>query len=181
MPVHALQIGAARVAMVVAQLSDRMFTRALNGPVKGLWAQLGGRGLRHRHLVWRGNDGRLLLLDRRHDTGTDDGSAGHKRTHTGVDAAAQDAPVSKTWCAVSEAALVHLQQHKFKHFGSMPPYDARGFVFERERGIRPMNSLNSSGPDDALRSLLATPLMESPIAGSCAMWKVSSTTDRSMF
>ena len=31
-----------------------------------------------------------------------------------------------TWCAMTEAALVHLQQHKFKHFGGMPAFDARG-------------------------------------------------------
>ena len=44
--------------MVLNQLSDRMFTKALDNPVWNLWAKAGlGRG--HRHLIWHGDEKQL--------------------------------------------------------------------------------------------------------------------------
>ena len=162
MPVHALTVGASRVAMVINQLSDRLFTRNLDGPMRSMTFKVGLRGVR-RHMVWRGDDGRLLLVDRRPSDG-------------------QQVKAARSWCAVSEAALVHLQQHKFKHFGGMPAFDPAGFVFDRDRGIRPASSLNASGDahDAAIGALLGRPLQETGLGDGCAARKVESIMERSM-
>ena len=157
MPAHALRVGSARVAMILNQLSDRLFTRSLDSPLRGFWAKA-GLSRSHRHLIWHGGEGRLLLVDKRGP---------------------------HTWCAVSEAALVHLQQHKFKHFGhTQRGFDARGFVFDRDQGIQPASALalNRSSDDEmAVASLLSSPLSESLGGSRCASRTISSTMERSMF
>lgn len=172
MPAHALRQGAARVAMVINQLSDRLFTRSLDGPLRSMWARTGLRGGARRHLLWHGEEGRLLLVERR---------------------SSAEASKIATWCVVSEAALVHLQQHKFKHYGgAVPVFDTAGFVFERERGIRPASTLrNLSGHatvqegthDAALAKLLASRLTDAAIDAHCMPRRgaAQSIMERSMF
>ena len=153
MAAHALRQGSDRIAMVINQLSDRLFTKSLDSPGRGMWAKGALRGVQ-RHLIWRGgDDGRLLLVDRRHEA----------------------------WCAVSEAALVHLQQHKFRHFGRSAAafVDSSGFVFDRTSGIRPFATLNASGDahDAGLKALLQQPLKEALTTCSSP----ESIMERSMF
>ena len=122
MPAYALRAAPTRVAMVLNQLSDRLFTRSLDNPMRGFWAKA-GLSRTHRHLVWHGEEGRLLLVDKHGP---------------------------RLWCAVTEAALVHLQQHKFKHFGhAQHSFDARGFVFDRDQGIQPVGALLNGSAADA--------------------------------
>ena len=93
-------------------------------------------------------------------------------------------PSEALLCVPTEAALVHLQQHKFKHFGKLPPYDPAGFVFDRERGLRPASSLNSSGDahDAALANLLTRPLPETGALGEgCSRLGARSVVERSVF
>ena len=177
MPVHALRVGAPRIAMVLNQLSDRLFTRSLDNPMRALWARSGLNRVQRR-LVWHGDSGRLLLVDRRISSA--EGAKVQARIGKGGGSGG-----THVWCAVTEAALVHLQQHKFKHFGSMPDFDARGFVFDRDKGIQPASALltlNSSGdaPEFAA-SLLTQPLRQSLGGSRCGQRTVSSSMERSMF
>jgi hypothetical protein len=171
-PAHALRAGAPRVAMLLAQLSDRLFTRNLDAPVRGLLSRSGLQAVR-RHLVWRGLDGRLILVDSRPHRGGREGSGGGGQAGFGSEA---------RWCVPSEAALVHLQQHKFKHYGRPLEYDAAGFVFDRDRGIRPASSLNASGDshDAVLLQLLTRSLPETGGLGEgCSRWGSGSLVERS--
>ena len=163
MPAHALRVGAPRIAMVLNQLSDRLFTRSLDGPMRAMWSRA-GLSRTHRHLIWHGDEGRLLIVDRRPATGGAGGGA-------------------RVWCAATEAALVHLQQHKFKHFGGMPAYDARGFSFDRDRGILPVSTLlNESGAGEAgVATLLTRPLSQGLGGSRCVERAMTTTMERSMF
>ena len=189
MPVHALRQGAGRIAMVINQLSDRLFTRLLDGPARSMWARTGLRGGARRHLLWHGVEGRLLLVERRGETDAAAAEAGGNSLASQQGVAAAAGTRKAEWCVVSEAALVHLQQHKFKHFGALPAFDAAGFVFERERGIRPARTLlNASsareaggGHDPAVATLLTAPLTEAAIAGDCMPRTVQTIMERSMF
>ena len=157
MPVHALKSGAPRVVMLINQLSDRLFTRNLDNPMRGFWSKAGVKAA-DRHMIWHGKSGRLLLVDNR----------------------------PGAWCAVSEAALVHLQQHKFKHYGAMPAFDQRGFVFDRDKGILPAGALlnGSAGRGGAVDAavLLTRPLGEG-LSGreKCPLKAIGSNMERSMF
>ena len=110
---------------------------------------------------------------------------------------------------MSEAALVHLQQFKFKHFradvaavsggsdgtaaaagasATAAAADPLGFVFDRALGIRPASTLNASGDshDAALARLLARPMGDGGSgahveAGCEAAPPIGSIFDRSMF
>lgn len=160
MPAHAVRIAPKRIAMAINQLSDRLFTRSLESPNRRLWAKTGLLGLR-RHLLWRGSDGRLLLVD-----GWGAGATSGSTTNS---------------CVVSEAALVHLQQHKFKHYGAMPPSDPIGFVFDRARGFRSGSALNESG-DSTFAALLRKPQNEFGDMDRCSnARRIQSIMDRSMF
>ena len=166
MPAHALRVGATRIAMVLNQLSDRLFTRSLDNPMRGLWTKA-GLNKAHRHLIWHAAEGRLLLVDRR--LASCKGGCGL-------------AEGAMSWCAVSEAALVHLQQHKFKHFGGMPDYDSRGFVFDRNLGIQPAASLlNGTSAAENVATLLMNPLKEGLGGHRCGQRTISSNMERSMF
>ena len=160
MPTHAVRIAPKRIAMAINQLSDRLFTRSLESPNRRLWAKTGLLGLR-RHLLWRGSDGRLLLVD-----GWGAGATSGSTTNS---------------CVVSEAALVHLQQHKFKHYGAMPSSDPIGFVFDRARGFRSGSALNESG-DSTFAALLRKPQNEFGDMDRCSnARRIQSIMDRSMF
>jgi len=183
MPSHVLRVGGPRVAMLINQLSDRLFTRSLDNPMRGLWMKA-GVAREQRHLIWHGDDGRLLLVDRRRPTA--DAAAAPTAVDATVAHNARTARASgpHVWCVVSEAALVHLQQHKFKHFGATPTFDARGFVFDRDKGIQPASSLinGSSGDSKAsVASILVRPLREGLGGSRCAQRTITSNMERSMF
>jgi len=138
----------------------------------------------HRYLMWHGGDGRLLLIDRRPaaELATEQLSPeGEPRTRRGRAAAHSD----QAWCTVSEAALVHLQQHKFKHFGAMPSFDARGFVFDRDKGIQPASALlngSSNHPMTSAARLLVRPVKDALGGNRCNHERVvKSIVERSMF
>jgi hypothetical protein len=99
-----------RVAMIVSQLTDRDNARRPAGRA----SRYGGR----RSLIWTASEGSLLVLrslDGRSGTSSATGAA--------------------SYCVESEFALVHLNLHKFVHFGSVAGIDQRGFVYESGRGI----------------------------------------------
>jgi len=121
LPLDVLNREPGRVAMVIAQLSDRTNGRR---PSPRRFS---------RRLLWLAQSGRLVVV----------------QTH-GEKSGPGRATI-RSRCVESEFAMVHLQLYKFKHFSaSHMASGAKGFVYTLHGGILPLNASREQDDPEAL-------------------------------